>query len=85
VIWEVAAVLSGGGTFILDENFTSPGILPRGGTFSLYIYLIFPNHSWQPFSLSNIAAEYFPEEGNSPSKFPSFYLLTVDNRSSFKI
>jgi len=62
VIGEVAGVLSGGGTFILDEKFTSPGIFPRGGTFSFYIYPIFPTHSWQPFLLSNIAAEYFPEQ-----------------------
>jgi len=72
VIGEVAGLLIGGGSFILDENFTSPAIFPRGGTFSLYIYLIFPTHCWQPFLIPNITAKYFPKEGNSPSTFPSF-------------
>jgi len=75
VIEEVEGLLSGGGTFILDENFTSPAIFPRGKTFSLYIYLIFPTHCWQPFSLPNITAKYFPKKGISPSTFPSFSLI----------
>ena len=75
MIGEVEGVLSGGGTFILGEKFTSPGIFPRGGIFSLYIYLIFPTQTWQPFLLSNIAAEYFPVEGSLPSTFPSFSLI----------
>jgi len=60
-IGEGVGVLTGGGTFILDENFISPQIFPKGRTVSLYIYLILPTQCWQPFSLSNIATYYFPQ------------------------
>jgi len=47
-IREVAGVVTGGGTFILDEMFTSTQIFPRGhfpSTFTSFSLLTVGNHS----------------------------------------